>query len=53
MDYAKVKIRTCVAISGAYLEKEINFSVDWSNRTLSGTLKDTVHKIRSFKGFKI
>ena len=36
-----------------YFPKEINFSVDWNTKTISGTLKDNLHKIRSFKGFRI
>jgi hypothetical protein len=53
VEQSKVLIKSRQTVLGVYLEKEINFSVDWNTKTISGTLKDNVHKIRSFKGFKI
>lgn len=53
VERSKVQIISNKSIQGDCLPKEINFSVDWNSRILSGTIKDSLYKIRSFKGFKI
>ena len=53
VEQSKVQIITKQSVLGNYFPKEINFSVDWNTKTISGTLKDNIYKIRSFKGFKI
>ena len=49
----KVRLNSVSSIYGEHIPTEINFSVDWNTKTISGTIKDAIFKIRSFKGYKI
>ena len=42
----------CLSIKGNQLNFIITFNVDWNEQTLNGTIKDEVHRMRVFKGFK-
>jgi len=50
---SKVLLESQYSIQGQYYSKKITFSVDWNSKIISGTIKDDVNKIRSFKGYKI
>lgn len=49
----KVCLNAVNSIYGAHIPVQINFSVDWNTKIISGTIKDAIFKIRSFKGYKI
>ncbi|MFN4952230.1 MAG: hypothetical protein ACK5F0_11470 [Flavobacteriales bacterium] len=50
---ARATIREVNTIKGNHINFKITFNVDWNEQTLNGTIKDDVHRMRSFKGFKL
>lgn len=50
---ARATITEVTAIKGNQLNFIITFNVDWNEQTLNGTIKDEVHRMRVFKGFKL
>jgi len=49
----RATITEVTAIKGNQLNFNITFNVDWNEQTLNGTIKDEVHRMRIFKGFKL
>jgi hypothetical protein len=49
----KVILNSAHAIQGEFVLRKLNFSVDWNQKVISGTIKDEHYKMRSFKGYKI
>jgi hypothetical protein len=50
---AKATIREVQTIKGIPSNFSITFTIDWINHVLNGTIKDDIHRMRVFKGFKI
>lgn len=50
---AKAYLIEVNTIYGNKINFTISFSIDWNNFTLNGTIKDSINKMRVFKGIKI
>lgn len=50
---AKANLIEVNTIYGNKINFTISFSIDWNNFTLNGTIKDSIYKMRVFKGIKI
>jgi len=50
---AKANLIEVSAIYGDRINFTITFSIDWNSFTLNGTIRDSIYKMRVFKGIKI
>jgi hypothetical protein len=50
---ARATITEVASIKGDQTNFKITFNVDWNEQVLNGTMKDDIHRMRIFKGFKL
>ena len=50
---ARATITEVASIKGDQTNFKITFNVDWNEQVLNGTMKDEIHRMRIFKGFKL
>ena len=50
---SKVCLNELNTVMGKCNNSKINFSIDWSNHTFNGIIKDDINKMRVIKGYKI
>jgi hypothetical protein len=52
-EISKITLSEVAAVVGDYHHLKLNFNIDWSTNTFNGIIKDSIHKMRVIKGFKI